>query len=81
MDSSLGFTTNNCKGLATSSIKRIKGFLHLQTIINNLGFVFMQETHSSEALAKEFKEDFGEKNKLFMLWRLKRTGRRYWNLR
>ncbi len=66
MDSSLGYTTNNVKGLATSRIKRIKVFLHLQSIINNLGFVFMQETHSSDASAEEFKEDFGEKNKLYL---------------
>ena len=56
---SLGFTTNNVKGLATSRIKRIKVFLHLQSLIKNTGFIFMQETHSSDALAQEFKEDFG----------------------
>ena len=65
MDSSLGFTTNNVKGLATSRIKIIKVFLHLQSLIKNLGFIFMQETHSSDALAEEFKEDFGKKNNLF----------------
>ena len=66
MDSSLGFTTNNCRGLATSRIKRLKIFLHLKNEINNLGFIFLQETHSSPALAKEFKEDFGKDNALYL---------------
>ena len=66
MDSLLNFTTNNVNGLATSRIKRLEIFLHLQSIIKNKGFIFLQETHSTDKLAKEFKEDFGKNNELFL---------------
>ena len=35
-------------------------------MVKNRGFVFLQETHSSEESAKEFKEDFGKDDELIL---------------
>ena len=66
MNSLFNVTTNNVKGLATSRTKRLKIFLHLQSIIKHLGFVFLQETHSSDSNTNKFKRDFGKDNELFL---------------
>ena len=66
MSSLFNFTTNNVKGLSSSRTKRIKVFLHLQSIIKHLGFVFLQETHSSASNEKKYKTDFGKNNELFL---------------
>ena len=59
------FISNNCNGLSTSSINRLKIFLYLQYTIKNMGIIFLQETHSSTESEREFKKDFGKDNALY----------------
>ena len=60
----LKFITNNCNGLATSDVKRLKMFLYLQNTVKN-GVVFLQETHSNSASENKFRNDFGKNNELY----------------
>ena len=60
----LKFITNNCNGLATSEVKRLKMFLYLQNTIKN-GVLFLQETHSNIASENKFRKDFGKNNELY----------------
>ena len=60
----LKFASNNCNGLSTSSVNRLKIFLYLQYTIKNMGILFLQETHSTKESENEFKKDFGKNNAL-----------------
>ena len=64
MADSIGYVTNNVKGLSNSQNKRLNIFKHLKSMIKNRGFIFLQETHSCEKSVKDFKEDFGKDDDL-----------------
>ena len=57
MNSNYNFISNNVKGIKASE-KRLKLFEYLRNNINNNGFVFLQETHSSLKDKQKWKDDF-----------------------
>jgi hypothetical protein len=66
MVDSIGYATNNTRGLSTSQQKRLKIFKHLKGMIKHRGFIFLQETHSCEESARAYKEDFGKNDELIL---------------
>ena len=61
-DNKLCFISNNVKGIQASD-KRIKLFEYLRKCVIPNGFVFLQETHSTENDEKQWKDEF--KGQLF----------------
>ena len=57
MNSNYNFISNNVKGIKASE-KRLKLFEYLRNNINNNGFVFLRETHSSLKDEQKWKDDF-----------------------
>ena len=57
MNSNYNFISNNVQGIKTSE-KLLKLFEYLKNNINNNGFVFLQETHSSLKDEQKWKDDF-----------------------
>ena len=57
MNSNYNFISNNVKGINASE-KRLKLFEYLKNNINNNGFLFLQETHSSLKEERKWKYNF-----------------------
>ena len=57
MNSNYNFISNNVKGIKASE-KRLKLFEVLRNNINNNGFVFLPETHSSLKDEQKWKDNF-----------------------
>ena len=58
MNGNYNFISSNVKGVKVSE-KRLKLFEYLRNNINNNGFIFLQETHSSLNDEQKWKDDFG----------------------
>ena len=56
MNSNYNFISNNVKGIKASK-RRLKLFEYLRSNINNDGFVFLQETHSSLKDEQKWKDN------------------------
>ena len=57
MNGNYNFISNNVKGIKASE-KRLKLFEYLRNNINNNGFIFLQETHSSSNDEQKWKDNF-----------------------
>ena len=55
----LNFLSNNIKGIKASE-KRLKLFEYFRNLSTPVGFVFLQETHSSGDVEKRWSDDFQE---------------------
>ena len=56
MNGNYNFILNNVKGIKVSE-KRLKFFEYLRNRINNNGFIFLQEIHSSSNDEQKWKDD------------------------